>query len=128
MGDDESQQAALELKHKFQQREQATEFFAYFSPSIHTQLAFNRLAAADLQQQLQYWEATERFHEKLRLYFYPRIFEGSEVKAEKWDSFKVEQFAAALKVNWVEVILPLLSITFLVGGFGLWGLRRRQVI
>ncbi|WP_421799943.1 DUF3526 domain-containing protein [Haliscomenobacter sp.] len=38
-----------------------TNLFAYFSPSSHTQLAFNRLAAADLQQQLQYWEATERF-------------------------------------------------------------------
>lgn len=126
MGDDESQQAALELKHKLQQREQATLFFAYLSPAVHTQLTFNRLAAADLQQQLQYWEATERFHEKLRLYFYPRIFENRDVKAEKWDSFQVEQFAAALKVNWVEVILPLLLITFLIGGIGLWALNKRQ--
>ena len=128
MGDDESQQAALELKHKLQQREQATAVFAYFSPSIHTQLAFNRLAAADLQQQLQYWEATEHFHEKLRLYFYPRIFENTAVKTEKWDSFRVERFAAVVEVNWAKLLLPLVLIILLVAGIGLWGLGKRQMV
>jgi len=128
MGDDESQQAALELKHKLQQREQATAVFAYFSPAIHTQLAFNRLAAADLQQQLQYWEATERFHEKLRLYFYPRIFENTGVKTENWDSFRVERFAAVVEVDWAKLLLPLVLIILLVGWIGLWGLRRRQML
>lgn len=108
-----------------QQRKQATVFFAYLSPSIHTQLAFNRLAAADLQQQLQYCEATERFHEKLRLYFYLRIFENKAVKTENWDSFQVERFASEVEVDWAKLILPLVLIILLVGGIGLWGLRRR---
>lgn len=128
MGDDESQQEGLELKHKLQQREQATAVFAYFSPSIHTQLAFNRLAAADLQQQLQYWEATERFHEKLRLYFYPRIFENTAVKTEKWDSFRVERFVAVVEVDWGKIVLPFALSIVVIGGLGLWGLRRRQVL
>lgn len=128
MGDDESRQAALELKQKLQQREQATAFFACFSPSIHTQLAFNRLAAADLQQQLQYWEATERFHERLRLYFYPRIFENRAVKTENWDSFRVERFVAKVEVNWAKMLLPLVLSIVVIGGLGLWGLKRRQVL
>lgn len=127
MGDDESQQAALDLKQKLQQREKISEVFAYFLPCVHAQLVFNRLAEADLKQQLQYWEATERFHEKLRLYFYPRIFENRDVKAEKWDSFRVERFEAKQTLPWSGLLLPLLVVVVLFSSLGVWGLKQRQL-
>lgn len=127
MGDDESQQAALELKQKLQQREKISEVFACFLPCVHAQLVFNRLAGADLKQQLQYWEATERFHEKLRLYFYPHIFENTAVKMEKWDSFRVERFVAKPTFHWSKLLLPLLIMITLFGSLGAWGLRQQRM-
>jgi ABC-2 type transport system permease protein len=127
MGDDESKQSAQALKHKLAQREQASEYFAYLLPCVHTQLTFNHLAGADLQQQLQYWEATERFHEKLRLYFYPRIFEDKAIMQEKWTSFQVERFVPKVNINWSKMIFPSLLMIFLFGSFGVGGLKKHQI-
>lgn len=127
MGDDESRQAALELQQKLQQREKISEVFACFLPCVHAQLVFNRLAGADLKQQLQYWEATEHFHEKLRLYFYPRIFENKAVKTEKWDSFRVERFEVRQNLDWSKMLLPLLVMIALFGSLGVWGLKQQQM-
>jgi ABC-2 type transport system permease protein len=73
----------------------------------------NHLAGADMEQHLSFMEATEQFHEKKRLYFYPRIFGDQPVKEENWQAFKVEKFQNRVEVRWVNTFAPLLLAIFL---------------
>lgn len=82
MGDDESRQDAQDLKTKLRQREVASSSIALLIPTLHTQLVFNDLAESGLKNQLNFLEAVEAFHEKNRLYFYPKIFAEQAVKTE----------------------------------------------
>ncbi len=127
MGDDESRAATLELKSKLKQREESSRRLAYFCPPIHAQLSLNHLAGADLSNHLQFLEATARFHEKNRLYFYPRIFGDEPVHNEKWGAFKVEKFQAAVPINWFSSLGPLLLLSVGLLGFGLYGLRQIKI-
>ncbi|MBD0259660.1 MAG: DUF3526 domain-containing protein, partial [Cytophagales bacterium] len=84
MGDDEARQEAAGLREKLWQRERASQRVAYFIPTLHAQHQFNALAGAGLANHLRFLDRTTRFHEKLRLHFYPRIFEEAPVNDENW--------------------------------------------
>jgi len=62
------------------------------------QLMFNELAGSSLNQHLRFLEATDDFHEELRLFFYPIIFDND---------YKSEQKAWGL-------IFPLVVVLFLM--------------
>jgi ABC-2 type transport system permease protein len=110
MGDDEAQNAVKQFKNKLAKREQLSKTIGYFFPTIHTQLIFNQLAQSDLNNQLQFWEALEQFHEKKRLHFYPKIFGDAPVLKENWQQWKLDFFNSQIQIQWMGIFLPMLLI------------------
>jgi ABC-2 type transport system permease protein len=114
MGDDESAIQSKELETKLQQRNQASQTIAQFIPTLHAQIQLNEIAKSDLGNQLLFMEKTAAFHEKIRLYFYPKIFDNADVKKENWSKFKVETFEDHSETNFGKAFLPLLIFNFLL--------------
>lgn len=110
MGDDDAQKESQELMAKLWQRERASKAIAMFIPTLHTQLQFNDLAKAGLANQLLFLDSTAKMHEKLRLHFYPLIFDNRQAKDQDWSVFKVASFSQDNPVRWVPLLLPLLIL------------------
>lgn len=115
MGDDDARQSSEALKQKLNSRETASRNIARFIPTLHLQWQLNNLAQSGLHNHLQYLDSASRFHEKKRLYFYPKIFENTPVQQENWSNHQVAFFNAAQPNNWWGMMLPLgLSILLLI--------------
>jgi len=106
MGDDDAREASLAMKEKLKQREQASQLLAWCIPSMHVQLAFNQLAGTSLMDHLRFLDATGKFHEQLRLFFYPKIFDQEEVSKVEWGAFRPGFFRKVTTVNLGNVLLP----------------------
>ncbi|MDW8850822.1 DUF3526 domain-containing protein [Flavobacterium sp. MMLR14_040] len=126
MGDDESAIQSKELETKLTQRNQASQTIAQFIPTLHTQIQLNEIAKSDLGNQLLFTQKTKDFHEKMRLYFYPKIFDNTPVDKENWSKFKVETFSDSSETNFVKSFLPLLLFNLLLIVFG-WRNFKRNV-
>jgi ABC-2 type transport system permease protein len=125
-GDDDSAKQSQELEHKLGQRNNASQFIAQFIPTLHAQIQLNEIAKADLGNQLLFLKETKHFHEKMRLYFYPKIFDNADVSKENWSKFKVKTFRDASEINFMKAFLPLLLFNLLLIGFG-WRNFKRNV-
>ncbi|MBZ4041401.1 DUF3526 domain-containing protein [Flavobacterium hibisci] len=128
MGDDESAKQSQELQNKLKQRNQASQTIAQFIPTLHTQIQLNAIAKSDLENQLLFMEKTKEFHEKMRLYFYPKIFDNAPVTEENWSKFKVETFEDTSKTNFTKALLPLVLFNFLLISLGLMNFRKNYQI
>ncbi|MCA1919441.1 MAG: DUF3526 domain-containing protein [Flavobacterium piscis] len=124
-GDDDSAKQSQELEHKLQQRNKASQLIAQFIPTLHTQLQLNEIAQSDLGNQLLFLKETKLFHEKMRLYFYPKIFDNADVSKENWSKFKVETFHDPSEISFAKAFLPLLFFNLLLIGFGWRNFKRR---
>lgn len=123
-GDDDSAKQSQELETKLQQRNHASQEIAQFIPTLHTQIQLNEIAKSDLGNQLLFLKETKRFHEKMRLYFYPKIFDNAAVNKENWSKFKVETFNDPTKTNFAKAFLPLLLFSLLLIGLGWRNFKR----
>ncbi|MCI9843343.1 DUF3526 domain-containing protein [Flavobacterium pectinovorum] len=128
MGDDESAVQSKELETKLKQRNEAGQNIAQFIPTLHTQIQLNEIAKSDLGNQLLFMEKTNRFHEKLRLYFYPKIFDNADVKKENWSKFKVETFEDTSETNFIKTFLPLVLFNLILMGLGWRNFRKEKQI
>lgn len=119
MGDDESRVQAKEMQDKLWQREKTSELIARFVPTLHTQHQLNTIARAGLSDHLQFLDSTTKFHEKMRLYFYPKIFGEAPVISEDWNTFKMERFSGESRTNWITMLIPLIlaSTLFVILSF-----------
>jgi ABC-2 type transport system permease protein len=119
MGDDESRVQAKEMQDKLWQREKTSELIARFVPTLHTQHQLNTIARAGLSDHLQFLDSTTKFHEKMRLHFYPKIFGEAPVMSENWNTFKMEHFSGESRTNWTTMLIPLIlaSTLFVILGF-----------
>lgn len=113
-GDDDAREQVAELKEKLRLRNAASDNIALFIPTVHTQLCLNALSGADLGNHLRFIDSTERFHERLRLHFYPKIFEEAEAKSEDWSRFKPVLFTEPSKQSYTNLLLPLLVFIVLL--------------
>jgi ABC-2 type transport system permease protein len=127
-GDDDSAEQSRELETKLKQRNLAGKLIAQFIPTLHTQIQLNEIAKSDLANQLLFLKETKLFHEKLRLYFYPKIFDNAAVDQEKWDRFKVETFEDSSDTNLSKAFLPLLLFNLLLIIFGWINFRKNMEI
>lgn len=107
MGDDESTEAREGMKAKLHKRNDLTKWIGYFIPSIHTQLSMNALGKTDMTNYLTYMEALDDYHERLRLSFYPQIFEAKAIESVNWDNYKLEYFKEDRSLG-LLIFLPLL--------------------
>jgi ABC-2 type transport system permease protein len=124
MGDDEALQHANQMKEKLWMRNNASNNIALFIPTLHTQLQLNELSQSGLGNQLKFLNGTEKFHEKMRLYFYPKIFSEAPVKDEDWSKFKAEYFNETVPMNWLRMYLPLVIITCALGFWSRWNFEK----
>jgi ABC-2 type transport system permease protein len=124
MGDDESLKERMAMRAKIKQRENASRWLATAIPTMHTQLLFNDIARTSLSSHLQLLDQTIEFHERLRLYFYPKIFENAPVKSEDWKKFKPEYTRAENNINITFALLPLFLLTFGLASCGVFNFRK----
>lgn len=124
MGDDESLKERMAMRAKIKQRESASRWLATAIPTMHTQLLFNDIARTNLSSHLQLLDQTREFHERLRLYFYPKIFENVPVKSEDWKKFKPEYTRAENTISITFALLPLFLLTFGLVGWGVFNFRK----
>lgn len=123
-GDDDSAEQSGELEIKLEQRNKTSQLIALFIPTLHTQMQLNEIAKSDLGNQLLFLKETKQFHEKLRLYFYSKIFNNTAVNQVKWDQFKVKTFEDSSDTNLSKVFLPLLIFNLLLIIFGWINFRK----
>lgn len=124
LGDDESAGESGELQAKVGQRDRASRTIALFIPTLHAQLQLNELAQSGLGNQLRFLDETTRFHERIRLYFYPKIFQNAPVKAEKWAAFPIETFRDETPISYAIMLAPLLLFAGLFAGLGWINFKR----
>lgn len=124
MGDDESRVESKEMQDKLWQRETASELIARFIPTLHTQHQLNAIARAGLSDHLRFLDGTAKFHEKMRLYFYPKIFGESAVADEDWKKFKVEYFSEDRRIDWLQMLIPLILASMLFAVLSLVNFRK----
>lgn len=124
MGDDDSKSEQDALSKKIKLREQFGTQIATFIPNIHLQLAFNQLAGTSMSQHMDYLQNTEMFHEKLRLFFYPKIFEGKHANTIDWNQFPPEHYETKTTVNFLKSLLPLVSASIFMILISIPNIRR----
>ena len=88
MGDDDSNTEQMALDEKIRLREQSSALISSLIPNLHFQLALNQLAGTSMRQHMDYLKEAEAYHERLRLFFYPKVFE--ELHADTIDWSKIE--------------------------------------
>ncbi len=108
MGDDDSKKERDALNEKIKLREQISKQIASVIPNMHLQLVFNQLAGTGMSQQMDYLEATDVFHEKLRLFFYPKIFEGKHADTIDWNQFTPEYYKAQIALQPLQGLATLI--------------------
>lgn len=124
MGDDESKNESNSLRDKILKRERLSKQIAQFFPPMQIQLAMNDIAGTSLTNHVNFLNATTEFHEKLRLEFYPKIFDKNSANSVKWDKFIPEVYKKNSSTSWIKNILPITIITFLLLLFGIIKLRK----
>lgn len=114
MGDDDSKNQQEDLNKKIKLREQTSNQIASVIPNMHLQLVFNRLSGTSMGQQMDYLEATDVFHEKLRLFFYPKIFEKQQAETIDWKQFTPEYYETNANVSPVRSMIPIVIASILM--------------
>ncbi|MDC8005867.1 DUF3526 domain-containing protein [Aureisphaera galaxeae] len=107
MGDDDSKKQQAALSEKITLREKTSEGIASILPNMHMQLAFNRLAGTSMSQHMNYLDATDTFHEDLRLFFYPKIFEEKYADTINWDQFPPAYYEIQTNKGSLKILIPL---------------------
>ena len=115
-GDEESQEESSSMRDKILQREKISRNWAYFIPTMHTQLTFNELAGTNLLNHLDFLGYAQEFHEKTRLYFYPKVFSQVDGREVDWKKFEPEFRQSDSKIDWIAILLPLLIAIFVFTG------------
>lgn len=65
----------LPYREGLQARDSATRTLGFILPAVGVQMATHRIAQTDLAAQLAYQDRIRAFHERLRRFYYPDIFE-----------------------------------------------------
>ena len=114
MGDDESKEEREAMYAKINNREQLSTTLALFFPPLQVQLAMNAIAKTSLTHHVTFLDATTKFHEELRLQFYPKIFENNKVNTIDWNQYHDPLvFEDNIESN-SSAILPILLLTLLL--------------
>ena len=88
IGDDESLKERKSMYEKIKKRELLSKQIARFFPSLQMQLSMNDIAKTSLVHHINFLNATTKFHEDLRLSFYPKVFENQDANSIDWKDYK----------------------------------------
>ncbi|MGC6479733.1 MAG: DUF3526 domain-containing protein [Flavobacteriaceae bacterium] len=127
MGDDETLVEQKAIRQKINQRHLRSKKIAQWVPPLFTQMKFNDFAQSGLQSQLEFQDQTAALHEKLRLFYYPKIFDNSSVEDEDWENAQpVFLQATADKPLHLGQYAPLLIAIIICFGLGRIALRTKE--
>ncbi|QIL42128.1 DUF3526 domain-containing protein [Pedobacter sp. HDW13] len=125
MGDDAAVASRLLIEKKLASRQYFTEVVALFFPSIQMQLGVNVLAGTDLDSHLDFQQAIRKYHESVRLHFYPAIFTSAELKNTDIETYKLEKHTPQnVPAIWIN-LLSITTLTVILAGLGYFSLKRR---
>lgn len=115
MGDHDATKDAQEMRSKLLQRENTSRTVAAFLPTMHAQLQLNDIAKTGMLNHISFLDSTTAFHEKMRLFFYPKIFENANVNSVDWHRIKPEYYSDPYEMNGDKTLFPLvIAISFLL--------------
>jgi ABC-2 type transport system permease protein len=128
LGDDEARKDSKAMQRKLRQRGMVSARAGLLSPVMHTQLQFTHIANTGLPQHLQYLDSTAVFHERLRRYFYPKIFGDSAVANENWGKHVPAYFNINTTIKWLPLSLPFLLMALILYGTGVLILKGNKLV
>ncbi len=114
MGDDESKEEREAMYNKIRSREELSEKIAQFFPPLQVQLSMNDIANTSLTHQVKFLDATTKFHEDLRLQFYPKIFENEHTNTINWKKYKPEFFVSENNFSFIKKTFLMILITLIL--------------
>jgi len=109
-GDEQAAPQVKAMQSKLAERQKFAEQTAWFLPSLHAQMTLSMLSLSDLQNYLNYLAAMEEFHEQLKGYFLPKVFDGTPVANEKWEAFQLEKFHDKPSKSIIEIFAPFVIV------------------
>ena len=115
MGDDDSNAQQEALDKKINLREKTSALIAQWIPNLHLQLTLNQLAGTSMRQHMDYLNEAEAYHERLRLFFYPKVFEELHADTIDWSKIKPIFHKTAVSTSPLKRCFPLILSIFLVG-------------
>ena len=115
MGDDDSNAQQEALDKKITLREKTSALIAQWIPNLHLQLTLNQLAGTSMRQHMDYLNEAEAYHERLRLFFYPKVFEELHADTIDWSKIKPIFHKTAVSTSPLKRCFPLILSIFLVG-------------
>lgn len=126
-GDDQAAQSLSAMSRKLEQRDRFTKITSLILPGIQTQLILNQLAGSDLQNHLEFQMAVRKHHEKLRLYFYPAIFQEKPTEVVDWTQFKLEYYKGHATGGIWQGMLSVTILTLLFSLLAISNLRKKII-
>ncbi|KAF1722260.1 DUF3526 domain-containing protein [Pseudoxanthomonas wuyuanensis] len=127
-GDDSVAGQAADYRNSLLTRQRWTDRVGWVLPGVATQGLLHRLADTDLHAQLAYQDRIASFHESLRLYFYPYLFQERPFRRSDFDampSYAVRPSAGSLP--WLS-LFALSMLTILMGVLAAHGLLRATAL
>ncbi|MEK7723891.1 MAG: DUF3526 domain-containing protein [Acidobacteriota bacterium] len=124
MGDSESANSTESYTQKLQKRDDWTNKFALFLPTVNAQLSFNRLSQNDLQSHLKYLESVRNHHKKVREHFYPFIFSNAKTDDVNWQNVPKHEFDDEASKSKFPFSASTILIIALLLSFWSWGKMR----
>lgn len=116
MGDDQAMVSRRAIETKLAARQRFTNTLAFFFPTIQTQLGINNMAGSDLNTHLDFQQAVRKYHEQIRLHFYPTIFLNKAVDSTDIKDYKLEKYSPQQKPSvWVNLLSISLFTAILIG-------------
>lgn len=125
LGDAEARSDKELFMQKLYQREDLSNDFSKLIPTLYTQLYNSDLAQSSLSNHLQFLDSTTHFHERLRKYFYPKIFTAAPVLDENWNKV-VPEYCDMKKNTSLMKSLYLGSFLMVIGLISLARLNGRR--
>ncbi|SFA53475.1 ABC-2 type transport system permease protein [Pedobacter suwonensis] len=120
MGDDQAFASRLAIEKKLASRQDFTDIFAFFLPTIQTQLGLNKMAGSDLATHLEFQQAVRKYHEQIRLHFYPAIFLNRDVNDTDIKDYKLEKYnRQQIPHVWINMLSVSLLTMVMIGATAL---------
>jgi len=116
MGDDQAAESRLAIENKLALRQRFTSRLAFFFPTIQTQLGINKMAESDLHTHLDFQQAVRKYHEQIRLHFYPAIFLNKTVDSTDIKDYKLEKYRPQQKPSIGVNLLSISLFTVILAG------------
>jgi ABC-2 type transport system permease protein len=128
LGDQSAAPLATAYSRGMAQRHALAQRLAWLSPALSTQLSFNALAGTDLPAHLAFQHSATRYHDALRAFYYPFLFNKIPFTHTDYARLPTHSFTSPTDTSaaWAGLGQLLLSVA-VVYGSGLALLRGRAV-